>query len=363
MRVAFYSPMATPDAMAASGTHRMGHLLIKALGLASETVTDVCGVRCYDGRGDVAMQTAQRAHAENAARSTLHLIEDGEMERPELWFSYHVYYKSPDWIGPIVSRELGIPYVITEGSHAPKRAGGPWTIGHEQTTVALSSASLLFSMTAFDRFCLDQIAPGRVRDLKPFTDVSGLPAPRASDGAPRLVTLGMMRNERKRDSFALLAKALELVEARVTLTIIGDGQYRAEIERLFSAVRERHDVRFVGAVAPNDVAATLSASGEIFAWPGIGEAYGLVFLEAQALGLPVIACNDRGVPDVVRHGETGLLSAPGDAQAYAANIERLLHEHALRRKLGAAAHRFVTTERSVAAAAATMRAAFAELVR
>lgn len=363
MRVWFYSPMAAPDATAASGTHRMGHLLVKALGLASETVTDVCGVRCYDGRGDVAVQMAQRAHAENAARSTLHLIEDGEMEKPDLWFSYHVYYKSPDWMGPIVSRDLGIPYVIAEGSHAPKRAGGPWAVGHEQTTVALSSASQLFSMTSFDRFCLDQIAPGRVRDLKPFTDVSGLPTPRPSEGAPRLVTLATMRNERKRDSFALLAEALKHVESRVTLTIVGSGTYRAVIEGLFDAVRDRHDVRFVGAVAPGDVATTLSSHGEIFAWPGLGEAYGLVFLEAQALGLPVVACSDRGVPDVVRHGETGLLSAPGDARAYAANIERLLHDQALRRKLGAAAHRFVTTERNIEAAAATMKAAFAELVR
>jgi glycosyltransferase involved in cell wall biosynthesis len=95
----------------------------------------------------------------------------------------------------------------------------------------------------------------------------------------------------------------------------------------------------------------------------LGEAYGLVFLEAQALGLPVVACSDRGVPDVVKHGETGLLSTPGDARAYAANIERLLDEQALRSELGRAAHRFVATERSVAAAAATLAKAFAEIVK
>jgi glycosyltransferase involved in cell wall biosynthesis len=69
------------------------------------------------------------------------------------------------------------------------------------------------------------------------------------------------------------------------------------------------------------------------------------------------------VPDVVKHGETGLLSAPRDARAYAANIERLLDDEVLRRELGRAAHRFVATERSVTAAAATLAKAFAEIVK
>jgi glycosyltransferase involved in cell wall biosynthesis len=325
-------------------------------------VAIVAGPRCYDGHGDAATQRAQRDEAIAIARRALSEMPSSRY-KPDFWFSYHVYYKSPDWLGPLMSRELGIPYVIAEGSHAPKRAGGPWAIGHEQTTAALSSAALLFAMTAFDRYCLDQIAPGRVRDLKPFADLSGLPAPKIHEGTPRLVTLAMMRNERKRDSYALLAAALKHVSRRVSLTIIGNGPYRAEIERMFGELSDRHDVRFAGAVPPDEVAATLAASGEIFAWPGLGEAYGLVFLEAQALGLPVVACSDRGVPDVVKQGETGLLSTPGDARAYAANIERLLDEHALRSELGRAAHRFVATERSVAAAAATLAKAFAEIVK
>jgi glycosyltransferase involved in cell wall biosynthesis len=292
----------------------------------------------------------------------LRLIGDGEIEKPDLWFSYHVYYKSPDWMGPLVSRALGIPYVIAEGSHAPKRAGGPWAVGHEGTTAALSSASLLFAMTAFDRFCLDQIAPGRVRDLKPFIDVSATTPKASVSRQPRLVTVAMMRNERKRASYALLADALKHLSHRVSLTIIGDGPFRAETEGMFRSLTGKHDIRFVGAVARDELASTVSSAGEVFAWPGLGEAYGLVFLEAQALGLPVVACSDRGVPDVVKYGETGLLSTAGDAAAYAANIERLLRDDVLRRDLGRAAQRFVTTERSVEAASATLRKAFAEIV-
>ena len=53
-------------------------------------------------------------------------------------------------------------------------------------------------------------------------------------------------------------------------------------------------------------------SGALYAWPGFGEAYGLAYLEAQAAGLPVVAQDIDGVPGVVRNGETGILTPPGD---------------------------------------------------
>ena len=50
---------------------------------------------------------------------------DPELPLPELWLTYHLYYKAPDWLGPAVRAALGIPYVVAEASVAPKRAGGP----------------------------------------------------------------------------------------------------------------------------------------------------------------------------------------------------------------------------------------------
>src|SRR5258708_24281091 len=64
-------------------------------------------------------------------------------ERPELWFTYHLYYKAPDWLGPAVSEALGIPYVIAEASYAPKRAHGPWAFGHEGSAAAIRKAALV----------------------------------------------------------------------------------------------------------------------------------------------------------------------------------------------------------------------------
>ncbi|NOT38863.1 MAG: glycosyltransferase family 4 protein [Alphaproteobacteria bacterium] len=355
MRVAFYSPMAEPDARVASGVQRMGKLLQSALTAAGAKIVQPTLPRTYEGRGDGARQIALRADSKQAAAALLQHVRKGTEARPDLWFSYHVYYKSPDWIGPAVSRVLSIPYLIAEGSHAPKRAGGLWALGHEGATAALGAADRLLAMTVFDRFCLDQLAPGRVRDLKPFIDVAPFIAPRSSWERVRFVTVGTMKDERKRASYALLADALRRLDVPYSLTVAGDGPYRAEIEAMFAGL----DVRFAGMVPAEQIPAFLAA-GDIFAWPGLGEAYGLVFLEAQAAGLGVVACDDRGVPDAVGAG-SALLSAPGDVAAYAANLRRVAIDGQLRQRLGEAARGFVAQERSVEAAARTLRAVIAEV--
>jgi glycosyltransferase involved in cell wall biosynthesis len=360
-RAIFYSPMTGPDATAPSGAQRMCALLQQALTGAGFEVARPQLPCTYDGRGDSEVQAGRQAEGERATLAFLDAVWEQRVARPDLWFSYHVYYKAPDWIGPTVSHMLGIPYVVAEGSYAPKRAGGPWSLGHDGASAALGAADRLLAMTAFDRYCLDQIAPGRVRDLKPFIDVGAfLPntvIPEATR-ALHVVTVAMMRNERKRASYALLAGAMrQLTDLRLTLTVAGDGRFRPEVEAMFAGLRE---VRFLGAVAADRVPALLAA-GDIFAWPGLGEAYGLAFLEAQAMGLPVVACLDRGVPDATREGETTLLSAPDDPAAYAANLRRLASDRDLRARLGANGRKFVAEERSVAAAANTLRRALAEI--
>ena len=361
MRVAFYSPMAEPDASAASGVQRMGDLLQQALRAAGAEVWRPGGVRTYEGRGDIARQRVLKAQSERVAAALVQAVRDGTAARPDLWFSYHVYYKSPDWIGPAVSRALQIPYLIAEGSHAPKRSGGPWAVGYDATAAALIAADRLLAMTAFDRYCLDQLAPGRVRDLKPFIDVAPFAVPRARLAGQRalsLVTVATMRDERKRASYALLAAALRKADVPITLRVAGDGPMRREIEALFTGLNARFD----GLVSADQIPAFL-CTGDAFAWPGLGEAYGLVFLEAQAAGLPVVACRDRGVPDAVAEDDTALLSPPGDVGAFAANLSRLAKDAALRQRLGETGRGFVWCERSVAAAGQALARVIAEVWR
>ena len=111
--------------------------------------------RSLDIQGD---RKRQRQLAEDAGiearRLSEQLLTVTAGERPDLWFSYHLYHKAPDWIGPSVTTRLGIPYVVAEASYAPSQENGPWDIGLRQTAKALSQARGVLSLNPRDLKCI-----------------------------------------------------------------------------------------------------------------------------------------------------------------------------------------------------------------
>ena len=98
-----------------------------------------------------------------------------------------------------------------------------------------------------------------------------------------------------------------------------------------------------------DEPAELEVLGLVVAGTGNGTLHAdllAALLEAQAAGLPVVACRTAGVPEVVLDGRTGILTPPGDAGALAQAIDSLVDDEALARSLGDNAREFVMTERS-----------------
>jgi glycosyltransferase involved in cell wall biosynthesis len=84
------------------------------------------------------------------------------------------------------------------------------------------------------------------------------------------------------------------------------------------------------------------ANANVFCLPSRQEGFGIVYLEAMAAGLPVVACRSSAVPEVVADGETGLLVPPLDPGALAVVLARLADDAPLRRLLGAAERRRAT---------------------
>jgi glycosyltransferase involved in cell wall biosynthesis len=131
---------------------------------------------------------------------------------------------------------------------------------------------------------------------------------------------------------AHLIRAVALVQQsapHVELIIIGDGPLRAELERLANTC-VRH-CQFLGTQSWNIVRywmnrAAVFSTPSMTATSGDAEGFGLVFTEAQAMGLPVVSFASGGVPEAVAHGETGLLVNEGDHRALADSILRLLQE-------------------------------------
>jgi glycosyltransferase involved in cell wall biosynthesis len=378
MRIAFYAPLKSPTHGTPSGDRRVAGLFMDALARAGHQVELVSTFRSYDAAGDPARQAGLREQGIALGRRLGTQWRDGPaVARPDLWFTYHAYYKSPDWLGPEASGVLGIPYVIAEASHAAKRAGGPWDIGHRGALDAIRRADLLLCPTHDDVEGLRGVvaAPERVAWLPPFLDpvlFRAAAGERAAHRArlahahgldtevPWIAVVAMMREGDKLASYRLLAGALgRLQDLPWRLLVAGDGTARATVELALAAAIPGRAV-VLGALGMAEIA-PLNAASDLCVWPAVNEAYGMAMLEAQAAGLPVVSCATRGVPDVVEHGRTGLLAPAGDEAALAALVRELLLDSGKRARLHDAAGAFVANERSLIAAAAKLREFFARI--
>lgn len=364
--VAFYAPLKSPHHPSPSGDRTMARLLMKALAVGGFAPHLASELRTFDGTGDAAVQERLR---DGSLAEADRLIADWQAlpiaERPRLWFTYHVYYKAPDWIGPRVADALRIPYAIAEGSRAGKRAGGSWRIGHAGAEAALDRADAVLVMTDADRPALERAKPAsqRLVGLPPFVDIDDwqLPAQPRRKAGVRFLTVAMMRPGDKLASYRILADALgRLAGTGWTLDIVGDGTGRGEVERLFA--RFGPMVRFHGQVDGRARLGALYGEADLLLWPAVNEAYGLALLEAQAFGCPVVAGAYGGVPSVVRDGGTGVLTPAGDPAAFAAAVEGLMADPARRSALAASAQRFVTEERGLRPAAERLRSALMPLL-
>ena len=226
---------------------------------------------------------------------------------------------------------------------------------------ACDAADLIFYLTEHDREALERDRrPGqRLVRLRPFLGKEALdPAvshPRS--GTIRLLACAMFRAGDKLASYKALAAALVLVRSDWTLTIIGDGPARAEVEALFSQFGTR--VTFLGAVEQDQIAEHFR-TGDLLVWPGVGEAFGMVYLEAQAQGCPVLAEDRPGVREVVRDG--GRLVPAGNSSAFADAIDALVSDPDARIALGRKARAQIAADHLLGAARDTLKASLGPLM-
>ena len=370
MRVAFYAPMKPPSHPVPSGDRRMARALIGAFAAGGHVVEVASAFRSHDGSGD---ERRQRRFARLGERLAARLIRryrarDAD-HRPRAWFTYHLYHKAPDWLGPAVADALGIAYVVAEASHAPKQRSGAWAFGHEAAARAIRRADAIISLNAADDACIAQLLGGRKRlvAMRPFVDPAPFAAARANRDAnrrqladahrleadvPWLLAVAMMRDGDKLASYRALADGLSRMEERPwRLLVVGDGAARAPVEAAFADVGER--VRWLGALETEALARVYTAC-DLFVWPAVNEAYGMAIVEAQAGGLAVVAGDEGGVRGVVDDGETGIVVPAGDAGAFAAAAAALLDDGAGRARMGAAALRLGGERHGLAGAARTL---------
>lgn len=159
-----------------------------------------------------------------------------------------------------------------------------------------------------------------------------------------------------------LVEAMPRIDA--VLVLAGEGGLREELERQAAEVGVHDKVIFLGKAADEDLPALYYAC-DLFILPSIArsEAFGLVQLEAQACGKPVVSTNlPTGVPYANLDSETGIVVPPEDSDALATAINRLLNDPDLRRRLGEQGRRRVEREFTLKSMADAVMRVYEELM-
>ena len=274
--------------------------------------------------------------------------------RTALWFTYHTYYKAPDVIGPMVSRRCGLPYVVFQGIYSTKRRRKLISLpGFYLNRWALKSAANVFTNKKVDLKNLGRIIPDeRLSYVAPGLD----PRMFVFDAAARhelrqrwragsdpvILSVAMFRPGVKARGLSWVIRTCARLLKRgrqLRLVIVGDGQ---EKERLQKQARELMGdrVAFAGKI-PRERLYRYYSGADVFVFPGFDESLGMVYLEAQSSGLPVVAFRNAGVPEAVRDGVTGLLAPLNSAADFEAAVDRLISDDRLRQRMGAAAKEYV----------------------
>ncbi|MBY5935324.1 glycosyltransferase family 4 protein [Tateyamaria omphalii] len=348
MTVAFYAPLKAPDHPVPSGDRTMARALIRALEHAGFATAIPSDVRIYDGRGDSLVQADLTRQAKTEVARIL-ALPDARTWR--CWLTYHNYYKAPDLIGPAVAQALGLPYIQIESTRARKRLSGPWAAFAAAAEAASDQAHTIFYVTERDAETLRRDAPdGQILTrLPPFLPIETLPSP--SDHSGAMLSVGMMRNGDKLASYALIADTLERLEPGLDwrLDIVGDGPAQAEVVQLMAPFGAR--VKMLGALS-TDALQQLYAKARLLFWPGVNEAFGYAYLEAQAAGLPVVAQDRPGVRDVVEGVQPTVTGGP---DAMAARLNALLTQPDLHHAAAADARQKMQAHHLLPAAADALR--------
>ena len=171
------------------------------------------------------------------------------------------------------------------------------------------------------------VEPGRYQRAVPIA--------RYRDGVPNILFVGRMEPRKGLIHLLRAFRKLQRDGVRARLLLVGTGPGEREARR-YVLTRQLDDVEFLGRVSEAQKA-QLFKTADIYVSPATGrESFGIVLLEAMSAGAPIICSDIHGYRGVVRRERDGILVEPGNADALAASIRRLIDDPALRTQLSRA---------------------------
>jgi phosphatidyl-myo-inositol dimannoside synthase len=176
------------------------------------------------------------------------------------------------------------------------------------------------------------VSPSRISIVPELIDLSlwegALRAAPREEGPLRVLCVAHLYPRKGVDT---LLQAFARLKGDCVLRIVGIGPEKRRLECLATSDR----IHFLGQLSFNALIAEYR-NASVFALPTSQEGFGIVFLEAMAASLPIVAGDAAAVPEVVRDGVTGILVKPGDAEALARALQLLLDNPEMRKTMGSA---------------------------
>jgi glycosyltransferase involved in cell wall biosynthesis len=189
-----------------------------------------------------------------------------------------------------------------------KRVLGPW---YARTIVRHASAYIANSREIVDDLIRWNIPRSKIYEIPNGVELPPANSVRSTTASIRFVFVGRLDREKAVDlmirGFARLPR-----ETSYTLTIVGDGECRRDLHRLVDELREDR-IRFTGAL---DDVASIFCDADVFVSTSLSEGMSNALLEAMSFGVMPLVSRVSGVSDIVGHGQSGLLFAPGNLEAF-----------------------------------------------
>lgn len=281
-------------------------------------------------------------------RAVYYILKQARSIQPDLVYTSQQRYDV--LIGHFISRCLHIPHVI----HL-HYAVGPWLGKHVIRTIRSTPNLIAISEFVRQTAILSGINPINVRTVPNTISLDGFLTPMEgynirrdfnwADDAPLVVSVGRLEPMKGHlllfEAFASIVKKVPEARLLVCGTSTSGTGFDNLLKERVSALKLDPYIAFAG--HRRDIPIILN-SADIFCLPAELEGCGLVFLEAMAAALPTVACFSGGVPEIVIHGVTGLLSYPDDIMALEENISSLLLDRYYAKCLGQAGRNRLVNE-------------------
>jgi glycosyltransferase involved in cell wall biosynthesis len=282
---------------------------------------------------------------------------DGERDwRPDV---IHAHWWFPSALGVVTPTAPRVPMVITmHGSDV--RLAHTLPGGRVLAKRVLRQASVRTAVSSWLAAQAEAFGGGAVEVAPMPIDLARFqPDPSISRVQRRVLFVGRLNAQK---GVALLLDAMALLPSDVTVTICADGPDRDALHAQAAALSLSDRVTWIPPVSQAALAG-LYTSAAVVAMPSIGEGLGLVGVEAQACGTPVVGFASGGLPDVVRHEQTGLLVPEGDVRALADALRMVLDDPGRQARMGAAGVMHATSMFSPASVAARYDTVYARARR